>query len=152
MVPFNNTVFYRFMSISALMRTRTVLHRNTIGKNSNIFFSETTSPISMKFGVNDLLVVPFHNTVFYGFMSISALIRTHTVWNGNSIGKISNIFSKTTSLISVKFGDSDLWVLPFHNTVFFFWAYVNQCSNEDSHCNVIGRSAERYQAHLGLLF
>jgi len=118
-VPFHITFFYRFMSISALMRTRTVLHRNTIGKNSKIFFSETTGPISIKFGVNDLLVMPFHNTVFYGFMSIGALMRTHTVLHRNTIGKNSKIFSsETTGLISMKFGVNDLLVVPFHNTVF----------------------------------
>ena len=130
------------------MRTYTVLHRNSIGKNSKIFSSKTTGPTSMKFVVNDLLVVPFHNTVFW---QVYALMRTHTVINRNTKGKIQTFFSQTTGLILMKLGDNDLWVLPFHNTV-FLWAYLNQCSNEDSHFNVIGRSAERYQAHLGLLF
>ena len=118
-VPFQNTVFYRFMSISALMRTRTILHRNTIGKNSKIFSSETTGLISMKFGVNDLLVVPFYNTVFYGFMSIGALMRTCTVLHRNTIGENSNVFfSKNTCSILVEFDINGLWVMPFHNTVF----------------------------------
>ena len=85
------------------------------------------------FSVNDLLVVHVPNTVFYQFMSISALMRTRTVVKRNTIRKISNIFFKTTCLISEKFGDSDLMVVSFHNTVYGLWVYVNQWSNEDPH-------------------
>ena len=70
------------------MGTCTVLHRNTIGKNSNI--SKTTCPILMKFDVSDLLVVPFHYTVYR-----SVLSRLGFVLYRNTIGKNSNV-SETT--------------------------------------------------------
>ena len=54
---------YGFMSISGLMRIHTISHRNTLGKNLNIIF-KIMCPISMKFGINDLFVVPFYNTVY----------------------------------------------------------------------------------------
>ena len=118
--PFIILFFFTGLCFSALMRTCTVLHRNTIGKNSNIIFSKTNSLISMKFGVNVPQVVPFHNTVFYRFISIGALMRTRTVLHVNTIGKNSKIFfSETTGPISMKFDVNVPQVVPFHNTVFY---------------------------------
>ena len=93
-------------------------NRNTIGQNSNIFFSETAGPISMKFHVNDVWVVPFHNIVFYGFMSLRPLMRTRTVLHRNTTGKNSNI-SETMGLISIKFCVHDLSVCPFIILLFY---------------------------------
>ena len=57
-------VFYPPTCIRSQMRLRTVLHRNTMGKNSNVFFSETIGPILFKFDVNDPWVVMLKVYVF----------------------------------------------------------------------------------------
>ena len=54
---------------------------------SNIFFSETTGPISMKFDVKDPLVVPSQNIVFYGPRSIRGQIRGLNILHWKPMGK-----------------------------------------------------------------
>ena len=103
-VPSQNIVFYWLILIRGQIRGHTVLHRITMGENSNIFFSETTGPISVKFDVNVPLVVPSQNIVFYWLISIRGLMRLCTVLHRITIGKISNtFFSKTTGPISMEF-------------------------------------------------
>ena len=97
------------------MGTCTVLHRNTIGKNSNI--SKTTCPILMKFDVSDLLVVPFHYTVYR-----SVLSRLGFVLYRNTIGKNSNV-SETTGGgggISMKFDLMSMFLGWFPLKTLFF--------------------------------
>ena len=104
-----NTVFYWLMSIRGGVRLRPLFHRLTMGKISKIFSSETTGPISVKFNVNNLLVIVSQNTVFYWLISIRGGVRLRPFFHRLTMGKNSRIFfSETTGPISMKFNVNDL--------------------------------------------
>ena len=81
-------VFYPPTCIRSQMRLRTVLHRNTMGKNSKIFSSESTGPILFKFDVNDPWVVVLKVYVFYPPTCIRSQMRLCTVLDKNIVGNI----------------------------------------------------------------
>ena len=119
-VASQNIVFYWLMSIRSGIRLRPLLHLITMGKNSKIFFSESTRLISVKFNVNDPWVVAFQSFVLYWLISIRSGIGLRPLLHRITMWKTSKIFfSETTGPISMKFDMNDLWVMPSQNTVFY---------------------------------
>ena len=95
-----NIVFYWPSSVRGGVRPRPLFHRVTIGKTSNIFFSETTGPIWKKFDVNDPWVEVSQNIVFYWPSLIRGGVKPRPLFHWITIGKTSNIFfSETTGQI-----------------------------------------------------
>ena len=92
-----------------------------MGKTSNIFFSKTTGPISLKFYVNDLWVVASKVIVFYWPISIRGRVRPAPFSHRVTMGKTSNIFfSETTGPISMKLNVNDPWVMA-SKVIVFYW-------------------------------
>ena len=115
-----NIVFYWPISNRGRVRPRPLFHRVTMGKTSNIFFSETTGPISKKFDVNDRWVEVSWNIVFHWPISIRGWVRPRPLFHRVTMGKTSKIFfSETTFPISKKFDVNHPWVEVSQNIVFY---------------------------------